>query len=135
MAMQGVIDFNQSLPERIKLLKDLPISTLLQVRESITFTPGAREVCRALKRLGYKLAVISGGFMPFANYVKAELGLDYAFANNIEEDSASQTLTGNLSGPIVNGARKAYLLEVIAQAEQIPLDQVYKQTDSHACSF
>ena len=122
--MQGKLDFNQSLEERIHFLKDLPLEVLEKVRQSITFTPGARELCRALKRLGFKLAVVSGGFTPFANYVKHELGLDYAFANNIEEDRPRSCLTGNLCGTIVNAARKVDLLETIAQAENIPIDQV-----------
>jgi len=80
--------------------------------------------CRALKRLGFKLAVISGGFLPLANYVKNELGLDYAFANQLRVDAVSGTLTGETLGPIVDGVRKAELLSVIAQAEGVSAEQV-----------
>lgn len=81
--MNGELDFSQSLRERVALLQGTPVTVLDQVKSSITFTPGARALCKALKTLGYKLAVLSGGFMPLAEYVKAELGLDYAYANNV----------------------------------------------------
>ncbi|KAI8054383.1 HAD-like domain-containing protein [Syncephalis plumigaleata] len=115
-AMNGEIDFNESLRRRVALLKGTPTSVLAQVR--------AHFLCRALKRLGFKLAVISGGFMPLATYVKNELGLDYAFANQLKTTPDGQTLTGETVGPVVNGERKAELLEVIAQAESVSLDQV-----------
>lgn len=81
--MNGEIDFKESLRRRVALLKDTPASVLEHVKSKITFTPGARELCKALKKLGYVMAVISGGFIPLALYVKAELGLDYAFANQV----------------------------------------------------
>lgn len=79
--MNGELDFRASLAARVALLKDAPVEVLDQVRERITFSPGVRELCKALKALGCKLAVISGGFLPLAKYVKRELQLDYAFAN------------------------------------------------------
>lgn len=82
-AMNGELNFTESLRERVSLLKGLPVEVIDAVRESITFTPGARDLCFILKKLGYKLAVISGGFLPLANFVKEELGLDYAFANRV----------------------------------------------------
>jgi phosphoserine phosphatase len=81
--MNGEVDFAESLRQRVALLSGTPASVFEQIKPIITFTPGARELCRVLKTLGYKLAVISGGFIPLANYVKQELGLDYAYANNV----------------------------------------------------
>ncbi|KNE59998.1 phosphoserine phosphatase SerB [Allomyces macrogynus ATCC 38327] len=122
-AMRGEIAFAESLRRRVALLKGTPATVLDAVRATITFNPGARELCRCLKKLGYKLAVISGGFIPLANYVKAELGLDYAFANQLRVGPDGK-LTGETIGPIVTGERKAELLEVIAQAENITPEQV-----------
>ncbi|KAI7900110.1 HAD-like domain-containing protein [Cokeromyces recurvatus] len=124
LAMNGEIDFKESLRRRVALLKGVSVSVLENVRQSLTFTEGAKFLCRALKKLGFKLAVISGGFMPLALYVKSELGLDYAFANQLEVSSDGLTLTGKTVGPIVDGIRKAELLEVIAQAEGLSLKQV-----------
>ncbi|ORX95274.1 phosphoserine phosphatase serb [Basidiobolus meristosporus CBS 931.73] len=123
-AMNGEIDFKESLRRRVGLLKGTSVSVLDTVKESLTFTEGARVLCKALKKIGLKLAVISGGFMPLASYVKNELGLDYAFANQLKVSSDGLTLTGETVGPIVDGQRKAELLEVIAQAESVTLDQV-----------
>ncbi|KAL0079166.1 HAD-like domain-containing protein [Phycomyces blakesleeanus] len=123
-AMNGEIDFKESLRRRVTLLNGTSVSVLETVKQNLTFTEGARFLCRALKRLGFKLAVISGGFMPLALYVKAELGLDYAFANQLMVSSDGLTLTGETTGPIVDGIRKAELLDVIAQAEGITLNQV-----------
>ncbi|GAA5795139.1 HAD-like domain-containing protein [Helicostylum pulchrum] len=123
-AMNGEIDFKESLRRRVSLLNGTSVGVLENVKQILTFTEGARFLCRALKKLGFKLAVISGGFMPLALYVKAELGLDYAFANQLEVSSDGLTLTGETIGPIVDGIRKAELLEVIAQAEGLTLKQV-----------
>ncbi|KAL7309357.1 Phosphoserine phosphatase [Mucor circinelloides] len=123
-AMNGEIDFKESLRRRVALLNGTSVGVLENVKQILTFTEGARFLCRALKKLGFKLAVISGGFMPLALYVKAELGLDYAFANQLEVSSDGLTLTGKTIGPIVDGIRKAELLDVIAQAEGLSLKQV-----------
>lgn len=122
--MNGEIDFKESLRRRVALLNGTSVGVLENVKQILTFTEGARFLCRALKKLGFKLAVISGGFMPLALYVKAELGLDYAFANQLEVSSDGLTLTGKTIGPIVDGIRKAELLDVIAQAEGLSLKQV-----------
>ena len=82
-AMNGELDFTQSLQARAALLKGAPSDVFEKLKPVITFTPGARELCKALKTLGFKLAVLSGGFIPFAKYVKSELGLDYAYANQV----------------------------------------------------
>ena len=121
-AMNGALDFDESLRARVKLLKGTPVSALDDVLERIELTPGAEELVRLLKRLGYRLAVISGGFIEVVEPIKQRLGLDYAFANRLEAQDG--LLTGELVGPIVNRERKAELLETIAQAERVELDQV-----------
>ncbi|GJJ72629.1 phosphoserine phosphatase [Entomortierella parvispora] len=123
-AMNGEIDFKESLKRRVALLKGTPVSVLETVREQLTFTEDALYLCKALKKIGFKLAVISGGFMPLALHVKNILGLDYAFANQLKVSPDGLYLTGETVGPIVSGERKAELLEVIAQAESVTLDQV-----------
>ncbi|ORX46017.1 phosphoserine phosphatase serb [Piromyces finnis] len=123
-AMNGEIDFKESLRRRVALLKGTPVSVLDDIKKVLTFTEGAHFLCKSLKRLGYKLAVISGGFMPLATYVKHELGLDYAFANQLRVSKDGLTLTGETYGPIVDGIRKAELLDVIAQAESVTSEQV-----------
>ncbi|KAF8476164.1 HAD-like domain-containing protein [Kalaharituber pfeilii] len=122
-AMNGEIDFTESLCLRVSLLKGVPSTVFDSLKSVITFTPGARELCKALKALGYKLAVLSGGFIPLANYVKEELGLDYAYANQLVVSEDGTQLTGELTGPIVHAQRKAELLEQIARQEGIPLKQ------------
>ncbi|CAB4481144.1 phosphoserine phosphatase serb [Rhizophagus irregularis] len=124
LAMNGEIDFKESLRRRVSLLKGTPVEVLQTIKENLTFTDGAHFLCKALKKIGFKLAVISGGFIPLAKYVKNELGLDYAFANQLKVSSDGLTLTGETVGPIVDAERKAELLEVIAQAENVTLDQV-----------
>ena len=121
-AMQGNLDFNQSLAQRVALLKGQPVNILKQVIDIIEFQPGARELCKMLKRLGYKLAVLSGGFMPFANHVKDILGLDYAFANTLLHDG--EYLKGSVKMPIINGDRKQELVSVISHIENIRREQV-----------
>ncbi|KAG0378460.1 hypothetical protein BGX24_003778 [Mortierella sp. AD032] len=123
-AMNGEIDFKESLKRRVALLKGTPVTVLDTVREQLTFTEDALYLCKALKKIGFKLAVISGGFMPLALHVKNILGLDYAFANQLKVSPDGLYLTGETVGPIVSGERKAELLEVIAQAESVTLDQV-----------
>ncbi|KAG0171783.1 hypothetical protein DFQ30_000390 [Apophysomyces sp. BC1015] len=123
-AMNGEIDFKESLRRRVSLLSGTNVNVLEAVKQNLTFTEGAHFLCRALKKLGFKLAVISGGFMPLALYVKAELGLDYAFANQLKVSPDGLTFTGETTGPIVDGVRKAELLDVIAQAEGVTLNQV-----------
>ena len=81
--MNGELDFTQSLQTRVALLKGVPSDVFEKLKPIITFTPGARELCKVLKSLGFKLAVLSSGFIPFANYVKGELSLDYAYANQV----------------------------------------------------
>ncbi|KAI5846279.1 HAD-like domain-containing protein [Morchella snyderi] len=123
-AMNGEIDFTESLRQRVALLKGVPSDVFEKLKSVITFTPGARELTRALKTLGFKLAVLSGGFMPLANYVKEELDLDYAHANTLVISEDGTQLTGELTGDIVHAERKAELLEKIANENGIALRQV-----------
>jgi phosphoserine phosphatase len=121
-AMQGEMDYDQSLRERVALLKGLDVKVLDRIAADLPLTEGAEILVRVLKRLGYSIAIISGGFSRAAEALKRRLGLDYAYSNNLE--IAEGKLTGRVSGPIVNGQRKAELLETIAQAEGVLLDQV-----------
>ncbi|HEX9872747.1 MAG TPA: phosphoserine phosphatase SerB [Deferrimonas sp.] len=121
-AMNGELDFQEALRARVARLKGLEASALEQVYRNIPFTPGAKTLVRILKRLGFKTAVISGGFKFFTDRLKEELGLDYAYANQLE--IIDGIVTGGVVGPIIDGARKAQLLEEIAAGEGITLDQV-----------
>lgn len=120
-AMNGELDFSGALRERVALLKGLSSEALEEVYRNIPFTPGAKTLISVLKRLGFKTAVISGGFTFFTDRLKTELGLDYAFANHLEIEHG--LVTGTVSGTIIDGARKAQLLEEIAQREGVTLDQ------------
>lgn len=121
-AMNGELQFDEALRERVALLKGAPESILTDVLNAIELTPGAEQLIRVLKRLGYRIAVISGGFIEVAEPIRRRLGLDYAFANQLE--IVDGKLTGKVVGPIVNRQRKADLLESLAQTERIALDQV-----------
>jgi phosphoserine phosphatase len=121
-AMNGELDFSGSLRERVALLRGLKATALQEVYSNIPLTPGARNLVRILKRLGFRTAVISGGFKFFTDRLKEDLDLDYAYANQLE--IVDGVVTGGLVGPIVDGARKAHLLEEIARQEGITLDQV-----------
>ncbi len=121
-AMQGEMDYDESLRQRVGLLAGLDVKVLDQIAADLPLTEGAETMVRVLKRLGYKIAVISGGFSRAAEALKRRLGVDYAYSNNLEV--AGGKLTGRVVGPIVNAQRKAELLETIAQAEGVLLDQV-----------
>lgn len=121
-AMSGEIDFNQSLEARCALLKGTPEAVFEKVIENLVYTEGAHELCRVLKKLGYRLAVISGGFLRVAEHVARTLGLDMFYANELEVD-ADGCFTGKTVGPIVNAQRKADLLVTIAQKEGVTLAQ------------
>lgn len=121
-AMSGEMDYDESLRQRLALLRGLEISVLERIADELPLTEGAETLVRVLKRLGYRLAVLSGGFTIAAEKLKARLGLDYAFSNRLEIEEGK--LTGRVLGPIVNAGRKAELLETIARKEGIPLAQV-----------
>jgi phosphoserine phosphatase len=121
-AMLGEMDYDESLRQRLALLKGMNVEVLQTLAQELPLTDGAERLIRALRRLGYRTAVISGGFSIAADALKARLGIDYACSNTLELKDGK--LTGGVVGPIVNGKRKAELLETIAQAEGVLLDQV-----------
>lgn len=128
-AMRGeapYTDFEASLRARVALLKGVPVSIWDQLKAgTITFTPGARELARVLKQLGWKTAVLSGGFTPLANWVKETLGLDYAYANHLVSDPGLNVLTGELvpEAPIIHAERKRELLLQLAAENNIPIER------------
>jgi phosphoserine phosphatase len=120
-AMRGELDFEQSLRERVALLKGLPVSVLAEVRDSLVLTPGARTLVRTLKRLGYLVAIVSGGFSQITDGLVDELGLDFAAANTL--DVVDGLLTGRLVGLIIDRPGKAAALERFAASAGVPLTQ------------
>jgi len=120
-AMRGELDFRASFRERMALLKGLPISTLQQVGESLRLTEGAETLIAQLRRLGYKTAILSGGFTYFAEQLQQRLGIDYVYANALPV--VDGLVTGEVQEPIVDGQRKAELLRQLAQQEGISLEQ------------
>jgi phosphoserine phosphatase len=120
-AMAGELDFAASLRERVGRLAGTPVEVLTRVSEQVRLTPGARTFVRTLKRLGYAVAIVSGGFTAVTDPLAEQLGLDHAVANELE--IVDGRLTGRLVGPIVDRAGKAEVLRRIAAAEQIPLEQ------------
>jgi len=120
-AMNGRIDFKESLTRRVALLEGLPETVLGEVAAGLKLTDGAERVVSTLKGLGFKLGIISGGFDYFGKFVQAKLGLDYVFANQLE--IADGKLTGRLKGDIIDGPKKAEILKTIAMVENINLEQ------------
>jgi phosphoserine phosphatase len=120
-AMSGELDFETSLRHRVALLAGTPVETLDRVSARIRLTPGARTFVRTLRRLGMKVAIVSGGFTVFTDRLRAELDLDHAVANQLEV--ADGVLTGRLVGPVIDRPGKARVLREIAEAEGIPLAQ------------
>lgn len=122
-AMNGELDFTQSLQERVLLLKGIDSSSIWdELKQKLEVTEGVPQLCRALKKAGYVLMVCSGGFIPLAEHLKQTLGLDYAFANQLGVD-ANQVLDGTTQGYVVNGEKKASLLEEIAAKHNIDTQQ------------
>ncbi|MDD2960785.1 MAG: phosphoserine phosphatase SerB [Muribaculaceae bacterium] len=120
-AMRGEIDFNESFKERIALLKGLDESVLKDIAENLPITEGVDRMMKVLKRAGYKTAILSGGFTYFGKHLKEKFGFDYVYANELE--IVDGKLTGNYIGEIVNGNRKAELLKLIAQVENVNIAQ------------
>ncbi len=121
-AMNGEIDFNESLIKRVSKLKGLEASKMQGILDKLPLTPGVEDFIQTIKTLGFKVAVISGGFTFFADALKEKLGLDYAFANELE--IVDGKLTGNVLGTIINAEQKALLVKLISQQEGISLEQV-----------
>ncbi len=122
-AMNGKLDFTQSLEKRVSMLKGLQRHHMDRLLDEIPLTPGVEPFIKIVKSLGFKVGVISGGFNFFTDHFKAKLGLDYSFANTLEFDSEGK-LTGKLTGPIVDADQKAHLLDFLAQQDGISLEQV-----------
>lgn len=120
-AMRGEIDFDESFRRRVALLKGLDESVLQGIANRLPITEGAERLVSTLKKLGYTTAILSGGFQYFGQFLQQKLGIDHVYANELEIEDGK--VTGNVTGTIVNGDRKAYLLEEIAKGEGISLQQ------------
>ena len=121
LAMEGELDFEEALRRRVALLSGLPVEALERVAARVRLTPGARTFVRTAKRLGYKVAAVSGGFTFFTDRLAKELGLDHTVGNELEVENGR--LTGNLVGPVLDRAGKADVLRWVAEAEGIPVEQ------------
>lgn len=120
-AMRGEIDFCESFKERVALLKGLDESVMRDIAEHLPITEGVERLMYVLKRYGYKIAILSGGFTYFGNYLKDKFGIDYVYANQLE--IVDGKLTGRYLGDIVDGKRKAELLQLLAQVENVDIAQ------------
>ncbi|MDN5552743.1 phosphoserine phosphatase SerB [Prevotella sp.] len=121
-AMRGEIDFKESFTERVALLKGLDAEVMHEIAENMPITEGADRLMSVLKRCGYKIAILSGGFTYFGEYLRRRYGIDYVYANELEIGEDGK-LTGKYIGDVVDGKRKAELLKLIAQVEQVNLAQ------------
>ncbi|MFP5384732.1 MAG: phosphoserine phosphatase SerB [Bacteriovoracia bacterium] len=121
-AMNGELNFDQSLTERVSLLKGLQRKDLEEVLSKLRLTSGVERLITEVKKKGYKTAIVSGGFMLFAEHFRQRLGMDYAFANDLEWEG--DALTGKVKGRILNAEEKARILEDLARKENVSLDQV-----------
>lgn len=121
-AMRGELDFNESFKARVALLEGLDESALERARQRIALTEGAERLISTLRMLGYRTAILSGGFTWFGRWLQERLGIDYVHANELEIENGK--VTGRVAGTIVNGQRKAELLKEIAAQEGISLEQV-----------
>lgn len=121
-AMNGELDFTQSFRARVGLLKGLDASVLEGIAQRLPITEGAEQLLQTLKLLGFKTAILSGGFTYFGHYLQQRLGIDYVYANELEVQDGK--VTGNVVGQVVDGARKAELLKELAAREGLSLEQV-----------
>ena len=120
-AMRGEIDFCESFAERVSLLKGLDVEVMDEIAKNLPYTEGLERMMKVLKKMGYKTAILSGGFTYFGNYLKEKLGFDYVYANELEIEDGK--LTGNYVGDIVDGKRKAELLRLLSQVENVDIAQ------------
>ncbi len=120
-AMRGEIDFCESFRQRCALLKGLDVSVMQEIAENLPITEGVDRLMRILKKVGFKIAILSGGFTYFGNFLKQKYNIDYVYANELEIENGK--LTGNHVGDIVDGKRKAELLRLIAQVENVDIRQ------------
>lgn len=120
-AMRGEIDFTESFRERVALLKGLDESVMQEIAENLPITEGVDRLMYVLKKYGYKIAILSGGFTYFGQYLQKKYGIDYVYANELE--IVDGKLTGRYLGDVVDGKRKAELLRLIAQVEKVDIAQ------------
>ncbi|MCQ2144965.1 MAG: phosphoserine phosphatase SerB [Bacteroidales bacterium] len=120
-AMRGEIDFTESFTRRVALLKGLDVSVMEEIARNLPFNEGLERMMTILKRVGYKTAILSGGFTYFGKYLQQRFGFDYVYANDLEIEDGK--LTGRYSGEVVDGRRKAELLRLLCQFENINLEQ------------
>ncbi|MFI3262808.1 MAG: phosphoserine phosphatase SerB [Rikenellaceae bacterium] len=120
-AMRGEIDFNESFKRRVAMLEGLDVSVMQEIAENLPITEGLDRLMTVLKRVGFKTAILSGGFTYFGKYLKTRFGFDYVYANELE--IVDGKLTGKHLGDIVDGKRKAELLRLIAQVENVDILQ------------
>ena len=120
-AMRGEIDFKESFAKRVALLKGLDESVMKEIAENMPITEGVERLMFVLKRYGYKIAILSGGFTYFGEYLQKKFGIDYVYANELEIIDGK--LTGRYLGDVVDGQRKAELLRLIAQVEKVDIAQ------------
>lgn len=121
-AMRGELDFKESFARRMALLKGLDESVLADIAKRLPVTEGAERLISTLKKLGYKTAILSGGFNYFGRYLQEKLGIDYVYANELEVEGGK--VTGNVVGTVVDGQRKAELLRELAAQQNLSLEQV-----------
>lgn len=121
-AMRGEIDFKESFTRRVALLKGLDSSVFEDIAVHMPITEGVDRLMAVLKRCGYKIAILSGGFTYFGEFLQRKYGIDYVYANELEIDDNGK-LTGRYVGEIIDGHRKAELLKLIAQVEKVNLAQ------------
>ena len=120
-AMRGEIDFCESFRQRCALLKGLDVSVMQEIAENLPITEGVDRLMRILKKVGFMIAILSGGFTYFGTFLKQKYNIDYVYANELEIENGK--LTGNHVGDIVDGKRKAELLRLIAQVENVDIRQ------------
>lgn len=121
-AMRGELDFRAALKERVAMLEGLPVAELERIAGEMRLTPGSADVVSTLKRMGFKVALLSGGFTFFTERLKQELGFDYAFANELEVKDGE--LTGRVKGPVIDARRKAAIVRELMRKEGLAPDEV-----------
>lgn len=121
-AMRGEIDFNESFTQRVALLRGLSTDVLDDIANNLTITEGAEKLINNLKAQGYHTAILSGGFTYFAEYLKNKLGIDEVHANVLDIEDG--IVTGNVVLPIVDGNKKAEILQNISKSLNLDLNQV-----------
>ncbi|TVQ10529.1 MAG: phosphoserine phosphatase SerB [Balneolaceae bacterium] len=121
-AMAGQLDFRESFTKRLGLLKGLDEKHLEKIARELPITDGTEHLIKTLRHIGYKTAIISGGFRYFGEYLQKKLKIDYVFANELE--IVNGKVTGNVKGDVIDGERKALILRQLAEKEGISLEQV-----------